>query len=44
MHGQEDKIVLNSSNIRVNERIATVFTKGGKGPVLLPPKIPGLET
>jgi phosphatidylserine decarboxylase len=44
MHGQEDKIGLNSSNIRVNERIATVVTKGGRGPVLLPPKIPRLET
>jgi hypothetical protein len=44
MHGQEDRVGLNSSNIGVNERIATVVTKGGKGPVLLPPKIPGLET
>jgi len=44
MHGQDDKIGLNSSNIRVNERIATVVSKGDKGPVLLPPKIPEMET
>lgn len=43
MHGQEHNIGLNSSNIRANERIATVITKGGDGPALLPPMIPTRE-
>lgn len=37
MHGQEHIIGLNSSNIRINERIATVVTGDGGGPILMPP-------
>ncbi|KUJ10166.1 phosphatidylserine decarboxylase proenzyme-like protein [Mollisia scopiformis] len=40
MHGQDGNVGLDSSNIRINERIATVVTKDGKGPVFLPPSIP----